>query len=299
MAATTDMNTTSTSNRQKNDRLFFVLKLILFSFLLYTEFGHSDLKNKLSIPQNVMSAVFFYIMTHLSVSFGRITIVRLYTRRGRSEQDRGNFLLGINQIANILGFIFLFFSVLILLKIDIRELFTSLSIIAAAIAILSKDYISNMINGMIIMFSNQYSLNDYVKIGSHKGRLLDISLANIQIKNDNGDIVLIPNNTFFNSDVINYTKHNIQEGKVEFEMKYSNLHTLSALEQGIWDALESLQEYILAGSAQLRPVDIKIDSALINFQYHLNNPVQDRHLEIEIRKRVLEAVIQHVKNSEK
>lgn len=233
------------------------------------------------------------------MSFTRITLVRLYARRRRSEQDRGNFLLGINQIANILGFMFLFFSVLMLLNIDIRELFTSLSIIAAAIAVLSKDYISNMINGMIIMFSDQYSLNDYLKIGNHRGRLINISLINIQIKNDNDDVVSIPNTTFFNSDVVNYTRKNIYEGNIEFEVKYPHIQGLASLQQAIEQDLGELREHLVEGSLEIKPVEVKQDSTVVNFQYLFHDHQRDRSLEIEVRKRVLSSVVRYVSSPSK
>src|SRR5699024_4638319 len=136
------------------------------------------------ISSHIIDAVLFYITAHMVLSFARLVLVYLYIKKsGRPHEFKDNFILGISQIANILSFVAFVIALFLLFNINARDFFTSISIVAAAIAIISKDYVSNMINGMIIMFSDQLSLEDYVKIGTHKGKIVNITLLNTHLLN--------------------------------------------------------------------------------------------------------------------
>src|SRR5690606_19448141 len=104
----------------------------------------------------------------------KVSTLLVYRRRNKVK-THDNFIIGINSIYYIFLSILLILLVMVSMKVNIREFFTSISIIAAAIAILSKDYISNAINGMILMFNNQISIGDHIKIGQHKGKIIHIS----------------------------------------------------------------------------------------------------------------------------
>lgn len=98
-----------------------------------------------------------------------MVIVGVYLRKNKVQMtERSNFVVGINQMSSVISFIIFFVSALSVFDISMAQLFTSISIVAAALAILTKDYISNMINGLILMFTNQLSLNDIVKIGANR-----------------------------------------------------------------------------------------------------------------------------------
>lgn len=154
----------------------------------------------------------------------------LVYRRKNNIKGKDNFIIGINSIYYVFLSVLAVVLVMMLLRVDIKEFFTSISIIAAAIAILSKDYISNAINGMIVMFNNQISIGDYIQIGSHKGKITHISLLNLQLVNEEDDLIYIPNSTVLSQDIINFTKGESHKVSVEFIAHAEKMSTLEALE---------------------------------------------------------------------
>jgi len=64
----------------------------------------------------------------------------------------------------------LFFVILHILDITVKEFFYSITIIAAALAIVFKDYILNGLNGMILMFGDNYRIGDFVEVNGIKGQ---------------------------------------------------------------------------------------------------------------------------------
>src|SRR5690606_13248010 len=94
----------------------------------------------------IINAALFYITGHLIISVSRMVIANLYLRKHKQKRNlRSNSLLGIDRLANVVSALLFIIAALSLFNISLVQLFTGMSIVAAAIAILSKDYISNMI----------------------------------------------------------------------------------------------------------------------------------------------------------
>ncbi len=114
---------------------------------------------------------------------------------------------------------------------NIKEFLTTISIIAVAIVLISKDYLSNFISGIVIMFSNELRLKDYVKIGDYKGIVNDITLKHVELKTEQSDFIYIPNTVVYNKEIVNYTKGSLKKIKVDlflnnsYKKDYENIRT--------------------------------------------------------------------------
>lgn len=216
----------------------------------------------------------------------------VYRRRNRIR-GKDNFTIGINTIYYIFLSILAFLLIMVVLKVNIKEFFTSISIIAAAIAILFKDYISNAINGMILMFNNQLSINDKIKIGPHKGKIVHISLLNVQIVNEEDDIIFIPNSNVLGQDIINYSK--AESTKVSMEL------TIDARSMGSIDQLESYfaekiseNSNIEQGTFKLKILEVQYRKARVRAEVNLIN--KDSRSERRFKRQLLDAWFLLVRN---
>ena len=90
--------------------------------------------------------------------------------------------------------------------------------------------IRDSISGIIISFSNDINIDDYVKIGNNKGKILDINLAKISLLNEDADIIFIPNDKVYMSDIINYTRRDIKKVSIDFELDLLHLTSITSLE---------------------------------------------------------------------
>lgn len=210
---------------------------------------------------------------------------------GNNETD--NIISGLNNIHIILLGVVGFLTMISLLGVDVKNLFASLSIIAAAIAIISKDYISNVIAGMLIAFSNDVNVGDSVRIGTNKGKVIDLSITMLSLLTDDDDVVIIPNSMVYALDVRNYSKLVIKKTSIEFEMDLEAISTVGKLEEDLIATLKEYHEMIHTDSYSLKTAAIKKDYVEFKFQYILNMP--DREKEIDIRRKVIRRVIQIIK----
>jgi small-conductance mechanosensitive channel len=201
------INTEKLSLIENRKRILIVFKFLAFLVLFFVNKNYPEQAVRYGIQLLYIRVLLFYVSANLIISVLRIILVYFYLKRNHLKDDyKDNFILGVNRIASLLSVAALFIAFLNLFDITPGELFTSISIVAAALALLFKDYISNLINGMILMFSDQFALNDIIKIGEYKGRIIDITLLNVILKTEEGEIIYIPNNMVFSRDVVNYSK---------------------------------------------------------------------------------------------
>ncbi|WP_200975875.1 mechanosensitive ion channel family protein [Echinicola sp. 20G] len=282
---------TEIREREKRKRLLFFFKVL--SFILLKVFENKielHLKDYLPNISDILKAATFLLSSHILISLGRIITVRFYLRRKGQDPFRSNFVLGINHIASILNVAVLVISLMFLFGIKPIDFFTSITIVAAAIALLSKDYITNMINGLIIMFSDQLSLGDMVKIGDQQGRIKDVTLLNMVLVNEDADLIMIPNSLILTSQVINHSKQNNKKLTFEFEMKISQSLEVNDIEKKLRMAASSFNQHIQKDSFTLKTMEIQREAIKFKCQFLLTTT--NKTNEKEIKRLINQTIIE-------
>lgn len=284
--------------------LFILSKIIVFAGLVFIRVKEEEWALILKPWGKAVSLGYrFSNLTHILLNFFifalglnllLIFMSSVYRRRQRLLKGRmDNVLAGLSNIYLMVMTIAVVMTVLSFFGIDPKNLFTGLSIVAAAIAIITKDYIANIISGIAISFSDEISIGDYVQIGEHKGRVIDITISRIALQNNDDDIIFILHNTVFISEIINFTKKGIRRVNIEFELNLDHLNTIEALEDDLIDTLKDYHEHIEEGSFRLKIEEIKKDNLLLKFQYTLKHI--NRDLEGEIRRKTVRRVVNHIR----
>jgi len=275
--------------KEKHKRTVFIIKVVIFvSFLTFETFFYQSFVMFPGLVIRIINAGIFFLGSNIVISLGRMLIVSFYLRRKGVNMLHSNFVLGINRIASILMGIISIIAIMLLIDIDPLNFFTSITIVAAAIALLSKDYITNMINGLIIMFSDQLALGDNVRIGDQKGRIMDVTLINLVLLNEDDDIIMIPNNTVLNSQVINHSRQYIKKLTFDFEIKIDQLN-LNKVESSLKEALSAHEEQVTENSFNMKTIYIHKDAVKVKCQFLLNS--NEKQVERDIKRKINQAII--------
>ncbi|TAE60647.1 MAG: hypothetical protein EAZ89_01320 [Bacteroidetes bacterium] len=285
----------SLSMRHRNwERFLFVIKFLLLVGLLILQVRVPDIHIRMAVPSRYVQAVLLLITVHLCFDFARIIITAFYIRRNKLPYNvRDNFTLGINQIASIGSIVGFVLALLLVFDIHPREALTAISIVAAAMAILFKDYVSNLLNGMIILFSDEFSLEDRIKIGQYKGIIVDITLLNVHLLSDDDELIYVPNNTVLGSDVVNYTKRAPDKSVVEFEIPYTHLKNIPDLESWLLDSLKHFPDYVIREKTSMKIASVLRDAVILKLQYARRGEA-DRDMDRSVRKYVLQRVVDYI-----
>lgn len=270
-----------------NTKLFF-RTLIFIGCLFLVIILHND---RFDFPYLWIITRFLTFMIFL-IGLNLLITILTYIYRKRNDlapTQQDNITIGVY---NIYLLIITGASILFILSfwgIDFVSLFTTLSIVAAAIAIVSKEYISMIISGFIITFSKVLNIDDYVKINEHKGKIINLNLTKVALLNEDDDLVYLPNDKVYSSEFINYTKSRIGKINIGFEIPPVDFDNVEQLESGLSQELAEYQNFILPDSFVLKIVAIKKD--IIEFKFQLQLQQHNRQLEREIRRNIVRYVV--------
>lgn len=229
--------------------------------------------------------------------FGVGLIVRLLAmvyrhRKHLPYNKKDNVTLGLSNISIMVITVYAIISAFGLIGLSPEKIFTSLSIVAAAFAILSKDFFADIISGIVISFSKEITIDDYVKIGEYRGKIIDINIAKIALLNEDDDIIFMPNSTVFTSDIINYTKKQIKKTSIDFEVPTASISTIEELEEQLMASLSEYHHLIEPNSYSVRVVHIKKDYLALKFQYSL---IQfSREMERTIKRKAVRHIVRNI-----
>lgn len=246
-------------------------------------------------------SVILVILRFMIFLFGASLVVRLLAMiyRGRKHlpyHKRDNVTTGLSNLFMMFIFVYGFISIFGLFGISLGHMFTTLSIVGAAIAIISKDFVADIISGIVISFSREISIDDYVKIGENRGKIIDINIAKTALLNEDDDIIFLPNSTVFTSDVINYTKKQIKKTSIEFEVPTGGISSIEELEEQLIQSLAEYHHLIEPNSYFLRVIHIKKDYLSLKFQYSL---IQfSRELERQIKRKAVRHIVKNIRTKE-
>jgi small-conductance mechanosensitive channel len=276
--------------KTRSEFLIIVLKTVIFSALVYFNITEPRLYVHYPWLIRCANAVIVFLGPSIVVSFVRLVVIYWYIKKHRFKPNiKDNFILGINRIVSILNTVFGIVGLMILLGIEPIKFLTSITIVAAAIAVTFKDYITNMINGLIIMFSDRLSLGDHIKVNDTEGKILDITLINMILQNEDNDMVIIPNSVVFSSVIINQSKQNIKKLTIEFELALHLGYKPAYLEEHLSEVVSGFKAYVVAGGLTIKTLAINKDIVRFKVQVLLNN--YDKLKEREIRRALNTAVL--------
>ena len=100
--------------------------------------------------------------------------------------------------AKVLKVIFYFIGVVIALNIlgfNTKNLFATLGIGSIVIGIGAQSFIKDVIGGFLIIVEDQFSVGDFVRIGSVEGGVKEMGIRTTRLEDYKGEIHIIPNGT--------------------------------------------------------------------------------------------------------
>lgn len=90
------------------------------------------------------------------------------------------------------------------LGVDVRSILTGLGIAGLAISLAAQNIIRDFLNGVFIIFEDQFAVGDVVKIEGNAGVVEIFTLRTTRLRTLDGELVTIPNGSI--ATVLNFTK---------------------------------------------------------------------------------------------
>lgn len=241
--------------------------------------------------EKIMQLTIFYLIINIILNLSRRFINFVYKKRNKFSYDHiDNFTLAVRRIVSLTNALVVFNLILTYFGFNLQTIITSISIVAVALAILFKDILTNFITGFALMFSDDFKLKDYVKIGDSKGRIVDLSFSKLKLRTDDGNFISISNTTAFNSDLINYSKSKKKRVIVDFALNSVYYKFYDELEESISNKVcTEFNEVIEKESFIIKPINIKKDET--EFRIEIITNKYNFKIENKIKKFTTKALI--------
>lgn len=158
-----------------------------------------------------LKVIFIMFLAGIFVKIFKVVIRKVFEVRMKAplrySERRQNTLLKLLQ--NVVAYVVYFaalLAVLSALTIDVTGLLAGAGVLGLAVGFGAQNLVRDVITGFFIIFEDQFSVGDYVRIGASEGSVQEIGLRTTKLKGLNGEIHIFPNGTIV--EVINYSLNN-------------------------------------------------------------------------------------------
>lgn len=122
-----------------------------------------------------------------------------------------NSLIGfVITILRIVLYILLLFICLSRLNIPLGGIVSTISALTLAIGLAVQDIIGGVANGLMMVTSKLFKVDDYVDIGDYSGSVKEIKLLHTVLVTPDNKTITIPNKTVFSSSITNYSVYKVR-----------------------------------------------------------------------------------------
>jgi len=176
-----------------------------------------------------------------------VKVLRMLIRKTFSVRIKGPLVYNERRqqtlsklLSNVVAYVVYFIAVVSILAtftIDITGLIAGAGVLGLAVGFGAQNLVRDVITGFFIIFEDQFSVGDYVRIGIAEGTVEEIGLRTTKVKAWTGELFIFPNGNIM--DVVNFSIHN-SIAVVDINISYES--DIKLVEELIMEFLNSLQE---------------------------------------------------------
>jgi len=165
----------------------------------------------ITIGLGLLKIIVILLLANIFIRIGSATIRNIFRVRTKgplqiSERREATLL---KLLENILRYVMYFVVIVMMLEtvgVDIRALLAGAGIVGLAIGFGAQNLVRDVITGFFIIFEDQFSVGDFVRIGQFEGTVEEIGLRTTKIKSFTGEVNILPNGSIV--EVTNFSINN-------------------------------------------------------------------------------------------
>lgn len=164
-----------------------------------------------SISTTVIKLIAITVIAGIIVRVGRLLIQNIFKMRTKGPlliTERREATL-VKLLENVLTYVIYFVAMIMILEtinIPVGSLLAGAGIVGLAVGFGAQNLVRDIITGFFIIFEDQFSVGDYVRIGTFEGVVEEIGLRTTKIKSYTGELNILPNGSIV--EVTNFSIHN-------------------------------------------------------------------------------------------
>ncbi len=196
----------------------------------------------LAIGQGLIKIIAILIVANILVRIGKVAVHNIFKIRDRSPlrtSERREETLS-KLLDNVLSYVIYFIAfmmILTVLTIDVKALLAGAGIVGLAVGFGAQSLVKDILSGFFIIFEDQFSVGDHIRVGQFEGDVEAIGLRTTKIKSWTGELHILPNGSI--TQVTNFSLNN-SVAVVDVAIAYQE--DIEKAEKVIGELLEKLPE---------------------------------------------------------
>ncbi|KWW21086.1 MULTISPECIES: mechanosensitive ion channel family protein [Peribacillus] len=200
-----------------------------------------DEKIWLLIGEGIIKIFLVLLLSRIIITIGKTLLNKFFKARSRTPirvSERREATL-IKLLENIITYVINFIALMMILEIfglHVMPLLAGAGVIGLAIGFGAQSLVKDIITGFFVIFEDQFSVGDYIKINTYEGEVIEIGLRTTKIKSDAGELHFIPNGS-----IIQVTNYSILNSKAVVDVTIANDGSIERAERVLIELLNSME----------------------------------------------------------
>lgn len=196
----------------------------------------------LSLGEGALKIIAIFILSGIFIKVGKVMIENVFKVRTRSplrvsERREATLLKLLQNVLTYVVYFIAFMMILSTLTIDVSAMLAGAGIVGLAVGFGAQNLVRDIITGFFIIFEDQFSVGDFVRIGQFEGTVEEIGLRTTKVKTWTGELHILPNGNI--TEVTNFSLYNSM-AVVDLSLSYEG--DISRAEQVITELLAGLPD---------------------------------------------------------
>jgi len=196
----------------------------------------------LNIGEGLLKIMVIMLIANILIRIGKLAIHNIFKIRNLSPlntSERREATLS-RLLDNILTYVVYFIAIMMVLSvlgIDVKALIAGAGVVGLAVGFGAQSLVKDVISGFFIIFEDQFSVGDHVRIGQFEGNVQSIGLRTTKLKSWTGEVHILPNGGI--TEVTNFSLNN---SLAIIDVGIATDEDLDKAEKVIQDLLERMPE---------------------------------------------------------
>ncbi len=228
--------------------------------MLYTVFLDAENEKGIEILEHAWAIAkpicFALIKVAVIFLIGR-KLIRLLTdlirKAGNKAKLERGLLSFLTSLTNIVLYGILAIMIAGIVGIPTASLVAVLASCGATIGLALQGSLQNFAGGILILFMKPFIIGDYIVSGANEGFVVDIDICYTRLRTFDNRIVILPNGSLANNNLINFTKEKIRRVDIVVPISYT-------------DDIRTLRKLLIAAAEENEMVITDVKPAVVNLK---------------------------------
>ncbi|MEH7414016.1 mechanosensitive ion channel family protein [Neobacillus drentensis] len=196
----------------------------------------------LNIGEGLLKIMVIMLIANILIRIGKLAIHNIFKIRtlsplNTSERREATLSKLLDNILTYVVYFIAFMMILSVLGIDVKALIAGAGVVGLAVGFGAQSLVKDVISGFFIIFEDQFSVGDHVRIGQFEGNVQSIGLRTTKLKSWTGEVHILPN-----GNIMEVTNFSLNNSLAIIDVGIAYEEDLDKAEQVIKDLLDEMPE---------------------------------------------------------